>query len=489
VIVHTTSGPIDGTAEGGVSVFRGIPYAAPPVGELRFRPPEAMPDWTEVRAAHAFGPQAPQNMSPLASMFGMEVPVCSEDCLTLNVWTSDPAGPARPVMVWIHGGGFTQGTAGTPLYDGAGFAEDGVVLVSMNYRLGALGFLHLADFGGSTGNLGMLDQLAALQWVHDNIAAFGGDPDNVTIFGESAGAMSVAVHLAWPASAGLFRRAILQSGALQNYGLTGAATDITRRVLAECGLDLSAPVGIDQINGLPTDTFLAAQKAVGEVNVVDATINFGPVFDGAVLPADPMARLAAGAAADVDILIGATRDELSVTVLSDPDGLVADLDAAAERIRPLFGDRAPAIVAAYEAARPGAPPSEVYCALATDRFCRLPALRLAEAHIGGGGRAHVFEFAWPSPAFGGILRAFHGIDVPFVFDHLDDPIARLMMGGEHPQKVADAMHSAWVAFAKTGDPGWPAYDEAARTSMVFDDPCEVIDDLRGAERTLWDGVV
>jgi len=491
--VDTTYGPVEGVGESGVFAFRGIPYAAPPVAARRFRPPEPPESWSDARPATTFGPQAPQNLSALFAVFGIETPAPDEDCLTLNVWTPDPSGPPKPVMVWIHGGAFIQGSAGMAMFEGGTFARDGVVLVSMNYRLGALGFLHLAGIdaagAGSCSNLGMLDQLAALEWVRDNIERFGGDPGDVTIFGESAGAASVAVHLTSPAAKGLFHRAVLQSGALQTYCTAEHATDIARRVLTECGIDPTLPLDLAQLNALPVGTLLAAQKAVGEVNAEEATLNFSPVFDGVVLPHDPMAAVVGGSVADVPLLMGTTRDELTLSLLSNPELAVSTREAIVAKFEDLFGDRAGEIIATYESNRPGAPPNDIYCAVVTDRYCRLPAARLAEAQLRAGGRVHMFEFAWPTPAFGGMLKACHGLDVPFVFDHLDEAMGKLLTGGDAPQTLADAMHSAWVAFAKTGDPGWPTYDSTTRTTMVFDDPCEVVDDLRGSERRLWDAVI
>jgi para-nitrobenzyl esterase len=322
LVVRTPYGLVAGNQENDVAVFRGIPYARPPVGELRFRAPLPPEPWDGPRDATRFGPIAMQNPSPMDSVFGrVERPAASEDCLTLNVWTpavsseflvpgSESApfqpgarnqgpGTRRPVMVWIHGGAFVGGSGSTPWYDGTSFAARGdVVLVTLNYRLGALGFLHLADLGGDafagSGNIGILDQVAALRWVRDSIAAFGGDPENVTIFGESAGAMSVGTLLGLPEARGLFRRAILQSGGAGNIKPAEAATEIARQMLA--ALDLG-PHQLESLRTVPAEALLTAQAKVTEANRGGTGIPFEPVIDGTVLPGPVLDSVAAGEAA------------------------------------------------------------------------------------------------------------------------------------------------------------------------------------------------
>jgi para-nitrobenzyl esterase len=475
-MVSLEAGELSGFSRDGVECFLGIPYAAPPVGPLRFRPPLPAAPWDGVLSATSFGPQAPQGVSALFAAFNMPVAEQSEDCLTLNVWAPPSDGSLKPVMVWIHGGAFIQGSAGITLMDGFTFARDGVVFVSCNYRLGALGFLQLDDYP-SSGNLGLLDQISALTWVRDNIERFGGDPSNVTLFGESAGAMSVAAHLGSPLSKGLFHKAILQSGAASNFASVPSARDVARKVLAECGD--ADPMSI------PVDAFVAAQKAVGEIAPEGSDLRFCPVVDGVTLDRPPLDAIASGFAKDVPLITGTTQDEWTLAIFGDLRGPVTDRDALIERTHPVFGDRADSVVGVYEAARPTAYPGDVYCAIATDQYVRMPSLKLADAHMRAGGTAFCFEFAWPSPAFGGMLKACHGLDVPFVFDTLGDQLAQMLAGPDAPRELASAMHTAWISFARTGDPGWPAYSLDERQTMVFDTPSAVVPDLRGEERVLW----
>jgi para-nitrobenzyl esterase len=487
-MVELGQGVLAGSEKDGVLRFRGIPYAAPPVGAGRLRPPGPAPGWEGVRDARAFGPRAMQNPSPLETALGAEGMPMSEDCLTLNVWTSAVDDGRRPVMVWIHGGGFSGGSAATPWYDGTRFAQAGVVVVTINYRLGSFGFLHLADLAGDghagSGNAGILDQVAALEWVRDNIAAFGGDPGNVTVFGESAGAMSVGTLLGLPRARGLFHRAILQSGAAHNVHDRQTATANAERILAGCGL---GPDDADRVRDLPASSLLAAQKEVGE-ELADRGLLFQPVVDGEVVPRPPLETIAEGLNADVPVVIGTTADEWALFELLDPR--LASLDEAGlvRRIRRLLGDAAPDVVAAYRAARPELGPGGVFSAIMTDWTFRIPALRLAEAHVAAGGRAYVYEFRWASTAFEGRLRSCHALEIPFVFDVLDKATAQAFTGPGAPRELAVAMNRAWAAFARCGDPGWPAYDTERRATQVFDVGLAVEDDPRPAERLAWEGL-
>ncbi|MEE1754959.1 carboxylesterase/lipase family protein [Streptomyces sp. SP18CS02] len=465
----------------GVAAFRGIPYAAPPFGELRFRPPAPPRAWSGTRDATAHGPTPPK--APYGPPFDVLIPddtIEGEDCLNLNVWTPSPGPGARlPVMVWLYGGAFANGAASASAYDGSAFARDGVVFVSLNYRLGADGFLHL---DGVPDNRGLLDQIAALEWIRDNIAAFGGDPDRVTVFGESAGAMSIGVLLAHDGARGLFRRAILQSGAAHHFLTPGSARRITARLAALLGVEPTA----DAFAGVPLDRLLAAQSDLrGEVVARPDPALWGE----AALNAMPFEPVTAGSAPPgpdrgVDLLIGSNREEYRLFLV--PTGRLhrlkpARLRAAAEAYG-LDPDKA---LPVYEEARPGAAPGEIFDALTTDWFYRIPAIRLAESVPG----SRMYEFARRSDAFEGRLGACHAGELAYVFDRLDDPWYAPMIGGGAPQAVADAMHGAWVAFATTGDPGWPAYAPDTRTTMIFDDVGPgPVDDPRRAERELWEGV-
>ncbi len=484
-VVSTNYGDLRGVAEDGIHVFRGVPYAAPPVGPLRFRPPRPPERWTGPRDALEFGPVAAQLPSPLEALFGAAPPAHSEDCLTLNVWTPGLDDARRPVMVWIHGGAFVNGNGATPWYDGRRFAAQGdVVLVTINYRLGAFGFLHLGDGGddwAGSGNLGILDQVRALEWVRDNIAAFGGDPGRVTVFGESAGAMSVGTLLGTPAADGLFHGAILQSGAASTVLSSEAASETSALLLDFAGVTTAG-----ELAGLPTDAVLAAQEKVLARPMGEVGLPFQPVVDGVVLSENPLRAVRDGRRGNVPTLAGTTLDEMTLFLVLDLR--IGDLDAAgvAKLVESTFGTRAEESVAVYTRNRPGATPREVYTAIATDRVFRLPAIRLAEAQAARGVPSYMYLFTWPTPVFGGALKACHALELPFVFDNLDQPGASTFTGdGPERQGIADAMHAAWTAFARRGDPGWPVYEPTARSTMRFDAESEVVRDPMGDERELW----
>ena len=486
-VVRARGGAMRGHTAEGVTAFKGVPYAAPPFGAGRFAAPRPAASWDGVRDALAFGPTAPHpGYAPPYDALLPDPVLPGEDCLTVNVWTPEPGGGGLPVMVWIHGGAFVNGSAAVPTYDGTAFARDGIVLVTINYRLGAEGFLWLED---GVNNRGLLDQLVALDWVQENIAAFGGDPGNVTVFGESAGAMSIGALLATERSRGLFGRAILQSG-----GGHHAITPQTARLVAgEVGRQLDVEPTFEALAATAPDELLAAQVAV----VQDAQLNpdpsrwgevaanlmaFEPVVDGELLPDLPIRCLAAGAAPGVDLLVGVTAEEHRLFLV--PAGVAdATTDDALPVVAAMYGLDARA-VDVYRAARPGATAGELLCDLMGDWFFRIPAIRVSEAVA----RSWQYEFAWPSPGLGGRLGACHALEVPFVFDTLADPSGIPLVGDQPPQELADTMHGAWVAFATDGDPGWPAYEPGRRAVMRFGETPEVVDDPGAACRRLWDGV-
>ena len=501
-VVRVESGLLGGSVERGVHRFLGVPYAAPPFGPNRLRPPRPVTPWEGVRPAVAFGQEPPQPRMPAehaASGMVWDPAEPGEDCLNLNVWTPDPGARGLPVMVWIPGGMFEVGTGAT--YDGSRFARDGVVCVTINYRVGAEGFMALPD---GDANLGLRDQVAALAWVQRNIAAFGGDPAKVTIFGESAGAMSIGTLLAVPAAAGLFRRAILQSGASDRVIPMDVARNITTRFAASLGIPASraafAAIEPERMVAAATalkGTMLAEpDPEVWGLDVIASLLPWQPVVDGEVLPEHPLDLVRRGAAAGVDVLVGSNLDDWALFVaangsferVSDEalEGPVArhGFEAAAA-----YGVDA-AMLEAYRASLPGAAAPFVLAAIETDWWCRVPALRLAEAHLddpAGPGRTWMYEFAWRSP-LGGPMGACHALELPFVFDTLDLGPAQMlggMLGPEPPQVLADEMHGAWARFAATGDPGWPAYDAARRATMRFGLPSTVVDDPRAFERRTW----
>jgi para-nitrobenzyl esterase len=485
-VVRTATGLVSGMYENGTYAFLGIPYADAPFGSRRLRPPAPALAWTGVRPCLLFGPTVPKN--PYRSPFDRLLPepaIPGEDCLNLNVWTPDVGSAGLPVVVWIHGGAFENGSAAVPQYCGANFARDGVVCVTVNYRLGAEGFLLLDD---GVPNLGLLDQVAALQWVRDNIASFGGDPDRVTIAGESAGAMSVVALLTMPRADALFGAAIAQSGA-GHHATTSTTATLIARHLAEL---VGVPATREAIASVPMPRLLAAQQqVVDDVRAApdptrwrEVALNqmpFEPIIDGDVLPALPIERLATGVSAQVKVLTGSNSDENrfflvptgATTVISEP---MLDLMAAGYGLPT-------AELAAYRAADPDAGPGDLFAALCTDWYFRLPALRLGE--VRDSARTWMYEFTWNSQALGGRLGACHALEIPFVFDTLDTDGGDWLTGAGAPQALADEMHRAWVRFITDGDPGWPAYTTDRRSTMMFGEPSRLIDDPRPDTRTVW----
>ncbi len=494
MLATTRSGLVRGTAHDDVAVFRGIPFASPPIGDLRWQPPEREAAWDGERQATTFGPICTQGQMILEQLMGGEPARQDEDCLTLNVWTPALDGK-RPVLVWIHGGAFQFGSGSTPWYDGSKFATNGdVVVVTMNYRLGPLGFMYLGDlFDGfdASGNLGILDQVAALEWVRDNIANFGGDPTNVTVFGESAGAGSVGTLLGTPMARGLFRRAVLQSGAASWTLTTEQATARTAKVLAELGV---APGDRAALLAVDADAIVAASAVLGTEVGTDG-LPYAPVHDGVVLPMTPIDAIAAGSSADVDVVCGTNADEMTLFTIVDPSLATLDDAGIAERLSAFDPNiDAVAMLQTYRAHRPDASTQEIWVAMGSDRVFRIPAIRLVEAHLAHG-RAFMYYFTWPSPVFGGVLKSTHALEIPFVFDNLDQPGVGMLTGdGDERQSIADGMHAAWIAFAHTGDPGhdgipaWPAYDLERRATMQIDADWRLLLDPGHETREFWEHV-
>ncbi|MBA2394480.1 MAG: carboxylesterase/lipase family protein [Ktedonobacteraceae bacterium] len=490
-VVRTRSGAVRGVTTEGIVVFKGIPYAAPPFGARRFQPPQPVEAWDGVRDVLTYG--ATVTKPPYFPPFDVLLPepaIAGEDCLNLNIWTPDLGRIGLPVLVWIHGGAFANGTGAVPTYDGSRFARDGVVCVTINYRLGVDGFLFL---GQGSANLGLLDQVAALTWVQENIAAFGGDPHNVTIFGQSAGGMSVGSLLSMPRARGLFRRAIAQSGA-GHHAISAISAQRVGQYLAE---NLGVEPTIEVIATVPSERLLAAQLALSAAvfehpdparwgEVAANLMPFEPVIDGDILPARPIDRIATGASAEVDIMVGTTTEEERLFLV--PNGTInainADMLAGAIA---MYGLPVAETLATYRATRPEASAGDVYEAILTDWFFRIPAIRLAEAHVKNNGRTYMYEFAWRSPAFDGQLGSCHALEIPFVFDTLAIEGMEVLLGDAPPQQTADAMHTTWVNFATHGDPGWPLYDIEQRPTMHFDAHSDLLKDPRHAERTLWEG--
>jgi len=484
-VVTTAHGRVRGRVEQGIASFKGIPYAAPPFGERRLRAPAPPEPWDGVRDATAFGPTVPKAPYRVPYAGILEEPVIpGDDCLNLNVWTPDLGGGDLPVLVWIHGGAYRHGSGAVSVYDGGTFARDGAVCVTINYRLGVDGYLALDD---APANRGLLDQIAALRWVQENIAAFGGDPANVTVFGQSAGAMAVTTLLGTPAAAGLFRRVIAQSGI--GHRVIGQRS--AELVTTELAKRLGVPQTREGFGAVPLGQLYATQFAMtqeipnaptkwGEIGIT--MMPFGPVIDDDTLAVDPLDAIRSGVGAEVDVMVGSNTDEHRFFLV--PPGLMDKLgDQIVDAALWIYGAAPKRLRAAYGARCSTA--GELYAAAATDFFFRLPDIRLAEARDNGSRPTWMYEFAWRSPQYGGLLGACHYLEVPFVFDKLGAPSAALVTGPAPPQELANDMHGRWLAFAATGDPGWAPYTPEQRAVMTFDVESGVVDDPRGEERTAW----
>ena len=485
--VRTAAGALRGSREAGMAVFRGIPFAEPPVGSLRFAAPRPVRGWDGVREAVSYGPPPPQG-----GHFGMAElaqDAVGEDWLTVNVWSPEPGpGAGLPVMVWIQGGAYTIGMSGLPEYDGGRLARDGgVVVVTFNYRVGLEGF---GQFEGAPANRGLLDQVAALEWVRDNIRAFGGDPDRVTVFGQSAGGGSVAALLAMPGAAGLFGRAVAQS-----VPGTFFSPELAADIAASCAAELGLRPTVADLSTVDPARLSAAGDAVGAKmtqwadrwgQIAYRSIPFSPVVDGDTLPVTPWQALADGAGRDVELLVGHTRDEQRL--LTALDGLLGQVtqEQAASALH-VFGPGQDG-ARRYTDGFPAAGPDELYELVHSDWLFRMPSLHLAEAQTAAGGRAHVYELTWPAPGMGGALGACHGLDVPLVFGNLDRGQPAVLIG-EGPSPEAEAlstrMRAAWTAFAAHGDPGWPAYDTGERLVQLFDARPAVTAYPEETSRLIW----
>lgn len=465
-IADTTTGKVRGFVVEGINVFRGIPYGGNTAGKNRFMPPTNVEPWTGVRDALAWGRVAPQPTSSSVSDYDTmtrwnELPGgIGEDCLVLNVYTPGLKDSARrPVLFSIHGGGYSSGTSGNPVFDGVALARLGdVLLVTINHRLGILGYLELGayapEFEGS-GNVGMRDIVQALAWVRDNIENFGGDPNRVLIFGQSGGGGKVSHLLAMPSAKGLFHRAAIQSGATLRSGTPAAASETAERVLTQLGLGKDR---FRELQSVPLETLLGAQG-----------VRFGPFLDGKVVPSHPFDPTAPAISADVPVIVGTDLHDTAFTARN----YVLDEAGLLEQAKTLFGEGAEKVVAAYRAADPRTTPFKLLARMSTDRGMRRSAIQLAERKAAlGRAPAYLYLLTFESAPFGGRYGSVHGTEMPLFYYNLDKwPIAGT---GAAAQALAGRMAGAYIAFARTGEPtvpglgDWPAYTAAGRATLIFD---------------------
>jgi para-nitrobenzyl esterase len=509
-IAETNSGKVRGATVSGIHAFKGIPYGAPTGGRNRFMPPQRPQNWAGVRDALDYAGHAPQwqaaptRRTGMATLLGpADATPVGEDCLTLNVWTPGLDGAAkRPVMVWLHGGAFHFGSANRPVTAGASLARRGdVVVVSVNHRLNILGHLHLADVGGKryahSGNAGVLDLVAALEWVRDNIEQFGGDPRNVTIFGESGGGGKVSVLLAMPAARGLFHRAVVQSGASIRASTRERANALTEAALKELGVTRQS---LDRLHELPVERLIAAitpaKRAGGRPSfpLLDR-YDFGPVVDGGDLPQQPCDPDAPALSDDISLLIGDTKDE-ATRFLVDDDAVWNRTLTEAElrtRLAAIAGADADRAFDVYRTRDPSANPAELLIAASTGAQFWIRSVLMAERKSARR-QAPVFMYslAWETPALGGRLKAPHALDLPFVFDNTE--VADATRGAPGARELAAVISASWAAFARTGKPdvgglpAWPAYTPEERAVMVFDATCRTLCDPDRDARRLWQRV-
>jgi len=510
VSVNTPCGEIIGLQCEGYQEFRGIPYAEQPIGVARFKAPEPLLPFDEPFKAERFGDSAPQDKIPL---FGINQ--TSEDCLYLNIWTPASDDKKRPVMVWIHGGGYLTGSGSQLIYNGRSLAMSGdVVVISINYRLGALGFLYLNDLisadHGISANNGLLDQIEALRWVRNNIASFGGDPGDITLFGESAGAMSIATLLACPTAQGLFQRAILQSGGADQVLTRDEATQMARKFLEVTDIDPAHPEKLWQLS---PDQIVKAQRQLAKMSfdrgiynqeVRQTGMTLLPVVEGNILPQTPLSAIKNGDAKHIPLMVGCTRDEWNLFIkMPGAEGLFSqdnvndieklDLIKQMEQSLPGMGERAANL---YEKLvqqnKQNGTLADVYSAFESDRMFRIPSLRMAEAQSDHTDSVYMFQFNWDKGGFG----ACHASDIPFVFGCTEHPAGQFLCGThEAAAKLSTHVQNCWIAFARSSDPStdgvgkWQAFDRENPVVMCFDEVCELKTDPFSDSADLWEGVL
>lgn len=486
-ILGTTYGTLRGATADGIHSFKGVRYGASTAGARRFLPPAPPESWTGVRDALDFGPRAPQQNSAIrpANAWIRDARPTSEDCLVLNLYTPGlKDGGKRPIMVYLHGGGYERGAGSAPGLDGSTLARTGdLVVVTLNHRLNAFGFTHFAgldgDGFGEACNVGMLDIVAALRWVRDNAEAFGGDAGNVTIFGQSGGGSKVAVCMAMPEAKGLFHKAIMQSSSSHLRLATRENADrAAERLLEQLGLDRSRMAAAQDVSA---DALLAAQVAA--VKAANGNDSFRPVVDGRIIPHHPFDLTAPDLASDIPLLIGSCETEKSFyDITADPASLPMDDDRLVQEVARYVGiddARARSVVAGYREGRAGATGRDLYNVITSDHQYRRNAVEAAKRKSKqGGAPAYLYEVTWKTPVLGGMLKSPHTMCLPFVFGTTD--IAKDFVGaGPEQEALTRAMMGAWIAFARTGNPNhaglpdWTPYSADTRPTMIFDTDCRI----------------
>jgi para-nitrobenzyl esterase len=502
-IAETVAGKVRGYLREGIFTFKGIPYGETTAGSGRFAPPRAPQPWTGVRSSMHYGPVCPQaprgtwGEDEESFLFDSEDGYPGEDCLRLNIWTPGIQGTSkRPVMVWLHGGGFVSGSCQErSAYEGERLSRRGdVVVVSLNHRLGPLGFLNLIQFGepyAASANLGMLDIVAALEWVRDNIGNFGGDASNVTIFGQSGGGGKVGALMAMPAAQGLFHRAIVQSGSFLRALVPERSEILTRAVFDELNL---SPSQVDKLRSVPLQTLIAAGDAALlkthpptplAWNRVADILGWGPVVDGRYLPHHPFDPAAPAISAQVPMLMGTTLNEFT-TSLNHPELEAMTEVEASRRLEDMYGVDPKRILEVFRASHPGAKTFDLF-SLAMSAQVRQGAVIQAGLKAAQGTPSYLYWFQWKTPELNGRPRAIHSIDLPFCFDNTDRSES-LTGGGPVPRALAARVSEAWIRFARTGNPNhrglphWPAFSAATCPTMIFDNQCTLQNDPDRAER-------
>jgi len=506
-VVETDAGRVRGVLVEGVAAFKSVPYGAPTSGANRFMPPRKPAPWAGIRDATAYTGQSPQSREgpavrpELANFSGRaDTSPETEDCLALNIWSAEPhAGPKSPVMVWFHGGAFSFGSSNAERLTGSRLCKRGdVVVVTVNQRLNIFGHLDLSSVGGfafaKSGNAGTLDMVAALEWVRENISRFGGDPANVTIFGESGGGGKVSTLMAMPLARGLFHRAIVQSGAVVRVRDADRAARLTAAVLRELSLGAK---DLEKLQALPLQNLLAvigpAVKALGPspTPLLDR-YPFGPVVDGQILPRQPFDPDAPEISADIPLLIGDMKDE-AASFLAHDDKIWNRTLTEAElrtRVAAVAGAHTDRVIETYQRLYPGMSPAERLLATLTDSNFRIRSLVLAERKAKrGGAPVYMYSFEWETPLFGKKLKSPHALDVPFTFDTIG--LTNATDNGAEAHALAAKMSATWAAFAHSGKPehpsipAWPAYSLAERATLILDNTCRVMADPRRETRLLW----